>query len=140
MNNDRFLTRIWDKQEKRMLYIMKDYIGIGNDCFVNTKQEKIIIVLFKDRFVPMMCSGLPDKNGKLIYEGDISEIDWVYNIKGNSEKIKLILKLDGYMKSLQGYEVFPKYLMHNFAPHMYFPNSEIIGNKFEQPKLMGVKA
>lgn len=79
MNYDRLLTRVYDKQEKKMLYV-GDYIkdrgtiydsvlkGFAIGGMITTDSDNIP---FGTRFIPMSCTARRDKNKKLIYESDI---------------------------------------------------------------------
>jgi hypothetical protein len=66
-NNDRFLTRVFDKRIKKMLYSGVNYQFLSDDgityydsCFES----------FEDGLIPMNCMGRKDANGKLVYEDD----------------------------------------------------------------------
>ena len=92
MNTDRFLTRVFDKQEKKMLYsehfdplakhIYGDnYIGLNKEGiilasshqFMGTTEDGIDLdfIPFGDRFIPMQCWGNVDCDKELVYESDI---------------------------------------------------------------------
>jgi uncharacterized phage protein (TIGR01671 family) len=92
MNNDRFLTRVWDTQEKRMIYKHKAFLydgilyafeAVTNNAIIASKGNRITVIELEDRFVPMMCRGLLSKNKKMIYEDDIGHIEGVFGCGTN---------------------------------------------------------
>lgn len=73
----------------------------------------------------MKCTGLKDKNGKLIYEGDIVE---VINCRGVNAVVEY--NLEGAKFILKGEKFAPSALQH--IRRDYF---EVIGNIYENPEL-----
>lgn len=57
MSNDRFLFRVWDEADKKYYP--------GSDFCVEDLQES------GDGIIVEQCTGMKDKNERLIYEGDV---------------------------------------------------------------------
>ena len=109
--NDRFQFRAWYIESELMHFWDYEtpeafFYYMGKDCMDFSKET-----------VFMQCTGLKDKNGKLIYEGDI--VDVMYNYIGST----LVKFEDG------------KYNVSNYN----LSRCEIIGNIHENPELLETK-
>jgi len=127
---DRFKFRIWNPNDKVMKYDITiefmECISLSlNEFFKNIYEAEGDTTI-------MQCTGLKDKTGKLIYEGDIAKInnDLICEVVRNQEYCAFLLKV---YKGSTGYDKF------NFNS-AFINEKEIIGNKFENPELLeGVK-
>ena len=145
MNYDRFLTRVFDKLEKKMLYKWDkhcfgkpDYPGLmkfitccdgfmicefmaGNEAGAVPALE---FIEFKDRFVPMRCTGKKDKNNQLMYADDV--------ILYEHEKYKGIITDLG--------DVFRVREKNFYKDFPVLGCQQLIGNRWENEKLWEAKA
>lgn len=124
MISDRFKFRVWDTEKKELLYgaenaydYMRPYTGekiIEADCFGDLLEDK--------RYIVEQCTGLKDKNGRLIYEGDIvfySGVDLWYVIFKEKYCAFELARKDGYGVSMSGHK-----------------EMTVVGNIHENPGIM----
>lgn len=119
--------RAWDRQSNRMfksvaiLGILEKFVTMfSRDCFHNSHEWGCQDDFAYD-FELMQFTGLKDKNGKEIYEGDIVKW-WDEYGDGRFVWFKEIVKYDGGA----------------FYPLCIMPSDEfeVIGNVFENPELI----
>lgn len=118
--------RVWSKESKKMYLPKKgcDFlVRIDGEYFVDEDivENVGLIPVKKDDSVLMQYTGLKDKNGKEIYEGDI--------VKVNGELMEVFFK-DGYFG--WGKEHSGAYSFDPFGAEQL----EIIGNIYENPNLL----
>lgn len=138
--------RAWNKENETMLppfsfedistqnYAGESWLWLGENELINTKLSDLVLMQF---------TGIQDKNGKDIYEGDI-----VFKFYGDNS-------LKERLKGAKGVVKFGRYLvlkddwgMDNLATgwHMTFSDNsgsieitekfEVIGNIYENPELL----
>ena len=130
--NDRFKFRVWDKIHERYIYCdfagycSVDYLGKGEKRIVfmpsgveQIKNGKPLLYAKEDEAKIEQCTGLKDKNGKLIYEGDIILVD--------DDKCPVEWDSENARYNVVGYGEIA-YLNYN--------DIEVIGNIHENPELL----
>lgn len=123
--NDRFKFRFWDKETQTMQKIP----------MVELRHRITLDKIFADdRVIFMQCTGLKDKNDKLIYEGDI--------VKNNQNSL--------YSVEFEEFEHQTKFCLKRVENPDYYPhistwqgigykdqkNYEVIGNIYENKELL----
>lgn len=117
--------RVWDCELKEMIYDAQDESGYESDGFTDFLHQE-------SRYKVMQFTGLLDKSGKEIYEGDILAINNISNIKyevrfGNYEPY-------GSNERQQGF------YLYDDSDNSTIPlteNYKIVGNIYENPELLG---
>ena len=132
--NDRFKFRIWHEPLKQMHY--NDFIVTATGYMAKIYQQDDYMMKFNQedlefdkQCILMQCTGLKDKHGKLIYEGDIVRFKDNVTIKGSKTHISAV----------EFNEQFNTYMYHAECMGLYTVNKaqneqfdvEVIGNIYE---------
>lgn len=153
--NDRFKFRVWLKDEKRYGYLLNLF-----NCGAASSQYEVeeydeqgdhYTVYSANEVILQQCMGLKDKNGKLIFEGDIVEVQYLgaqisifkneYSKQPENERfevfchedwLKFYAKNDHYRKTCEIHSLDLEKIIANTYNKVY----EVIGNIYENPELL----
>lgn len=142
MSNDRFKFRHYNKLVKKMTYYDKPEMQV---CLNNDFKSGLIFPMseeYDDNAMYMgnytyyqQCTGLKDKNGKLIYEGDIVHKS---GSKFNGEKILSEVAWSDMTASFWYSDLTGIGGAHEFRSGTA-AKMEVLGNIYENPELMEAK-
>jgi len=128
--------RIWDKDNKKMFYkgVSPDriYMGLDGKLYNGLNGQD-----FSDNFILMQYTGLHDRNGKEVYEGDIVRItgEYVNPITNSSYPIHRVQMVCWESKKKVRGNLFAGFIGLNFGI-AHTIKIEVIGNIFENPELL----
>lgn len=134
--NDRFKFRCYNKFQEKMFNVKSmSYIN-GIVQRIEVQDDDRILIFDEwlnniDNTVLMQSTGLKDKNGKLIYEGDIVEFNF------DTDEIKAVVSWDN--KELIGFYLnTTDYFKDKYVTDydFYKNDYEVIGNIYENPELL----
>lgn len=135
---NRFKYRAWDKENKRYIHDVEkglQFYSTAGNLRVMTLAE----IAESSKYNLEQCTGLRDKNGKLIYEGDVINAtppdEWSvfdkYNHNGVLGKKRVVMRHGGFLLNDDNNE-------DNYWLYWAITNTcvKIIGNIHENPELL----
>ena len=140
--NDRFKFRVWDVQNQKYLYFdllnkgsMSDFGYFATEEAPDYNEQIKCPDTNCWALIIEQCTGLRDKNGKLIYEGDI--------IEKQNQKFVIKYEFDSFVacseekKPVSIYGLFTFKLCFGGWPEKETENTiKVIGNIHENPELL----
>ena len=131
--NDRFKFRVWNKEQNRFHHSFFCDITASGTLVISQGIEGKKYIVDDDNYVVQQCTGLKDKNGKLIYEGDIVR-DKCSEAVATIEYLSYTFSLMAHIRGMDDYLPLEDicYALEVTTPF------EVIGNIYENPELLEV--
>ncbi|MDH8978842.1 YopX family protein [Staphylococcus epidermidis] len=123
--------RAWDKTENKMwnvetIYIEDEWVKVNDGSIYGITKD-----LVRD-YVLMQSTGLKDKNGNEIYEGDIVEFKYPYDKRIKTKGV-IVWNDNKACFGISMEETTEKYELYRITAENYLT---VIGNKFQNPYLL----
>ena len=126
---DRFLFRAWNKERKVMEAEWVNTIHFNGQIYHGSMN-------ITDHYIIMQCTGIYDKNDKLIFEGDIVDRKPVNKRAGGGGRFVIIWDEHDHRFALKRDNKWVPTGTHNM-PYKIVPRLvEVIGNIHENPNLI----
>lgn len=124
---DRFMFRAWNKEAKTMHYSAEEtYNGIfGKPKIEHTSFSGL---LNDNQYIVMQSTGLKDRNGKLIYEGDLLKTRFGLILKVYWRELSAMF----WLETLDGVIPFTFYAKQQLDGDLM----KVIGNIYENKELL----
>ncbi|MFK5706208.1 YopX family protein [Ligilactobacillus sp. LYQ139] len=136
--HDKYKFRAWDKQKQKYIYGVERGLNVISQAG-NIRVLSIAEIDDSERYVLEQCSGLKDKQGRLIYEGDVVQItekeDEIYK-----ERLLITLKNGIFWANDNDDNEYPELItvdemVNDDAETFEILDNRIIGNIHEDPKI-----
>ncbi len=127
LQNRTLKFRAWDKKQNRMITEAFSIYYNGRIQFEDMPNQ--------DNFILMQYTGMCDKNGKEIFEGDVVEVEYSRMGGGIPEKVRGICEIR-LGNTMFGQLYSSTLLENNITTHKYPMILEIVGNIYENENLI----
>lgn len=125
---NRFNFRVWDKENEKMVYPNGNgYFNLKNDTVIDGNGELFDLVCQEtvDNCILMQSTGLVDKKGKEVFEGDVIEYEgMIADVIYCEDEAKFIIKYKIDFFCIEDCNVG------------YMKTYEVIGNIYENEELI----
>ena len=126
--NNIFKFRVYDKPLKKYMEF-KEFKFMNVEFTFNPIKKEAEIEYDKERYIVEQCTGLKDKNGKLIYDGDLIKSP------SNSHVLEVFRYIDGtYMTREYRKNGYNELSVYQFIAGEY--GIEVVGNIHQNKELL----